>query len=62
VTLDLPSSPLLDVALVVEDLPLELAERVQEVQEKNPELLRQFLVYCFTRKAIFDTLATKLAR
>lgn len=52
----------MDMSILVEDLPLEVAERVQEVQENEPELLRRFMVYCVTRKAIFETLATNLPR
>jgi hypothetical protein len=52
----------MDMSIYVEDLPLEVAARVQEVQENEPELLRQFMVYCMTRKVIFETLATSLPR
>ena len=62
VTLDLQPSPRMDMSIYVEDLPLEVAARVQEVQENEPELLRQFVVYCMTRKVIFETLATSLPR
>lgn len=52
----------MDMSILVEDLPVEVAARVQEVQENDPELLRRFVVYCVTRKVIFETLATSLPR
>lgn len=52
----------MDMSIFVEDLPLEVAARVQEVQDNDPELLRQFVVYCMTRKVIFETLATSIPR
>lgn len=61
-TLESDHSPLVDLSITVEDLPIEIAAQVQEVQKNEPELLRQFMLYCMTRKVIFDTLATGLPR
>lgn len=60
--LDLQPSARMDMSIFVEDLPLEVATRVQEIQENDPELMRRLMVYCMTRKVIFDTLATSLPR
>lgn len=52
--------PRVDLALLVNDLPLELAEEVKQVQEQAPEALHRALVYAVTRQAIYETLHERL--
>lgn len=56
------SGPRIDLSLTVEDLPLEIAEQVQRVQTKDPELLRRVMVYAVTRNEVFETLSSRLPR
>jgi hypothetical protein len=48
------------VSLSVE-LPRALAAEVEEVQRRDPEMLRRILMYGMTRRAIYETLATTAA-
>ena len=43
------------VSLSVE-LPRELAAEVEDVQRRDPEMLRRILMYGMTRKAIYESL------
>jgi hypothetical protein len=56
------AGPRVNVSLTVEDLPLEIAEQVQQAQRRDPELLRRVMVYAVTRNAVFETLNTRLPR
>lgn len=51
-----------DLSLTVEGLPLEIAEKVQQVQENDPALLRKVMVYAVTRQMVFETLQARLPR
>ena len=48
------------VSLSVE-LPRAVAAELEEVQRRDPELLRRILMYGMTRRAIYETLATATA-
>ena len=48
------------VSLSVE-LPRALAAEVEEVQRRDPEMLRRILMYGMTRRAIYESLATATA-
>jgi hypothetical protein len=39
-------------------LPRQVAAEVEEVQRRDPELLSRMLMYAFTRRTIFDHLAS----
>ena len=41
------------------ELPRSVAEQVQDVQEKEPELLSRMLMYAMARRTIFDRLASE---
>ncbi|HEX6587698.1 MAG TPA: hypothetical protein VF039_01645 [Longimicrobiales bacterium] len=47
------------VSLSVE-LPRALAEEVEEVQKRDPNVLRRILMYGMTRRAIYEGLSAKL--
>ena len=40
-------------------LPKSVAEQVQDVQEKEPELLSRMLMYAMARRTIFDRLSNE---
>ena len=39
-------------------LPKSVAEQVQDVQDREPELLSRMLVYAMARRTIFDRLSS----
>ena len=43
------------------ELPRLLAAEVEEVQRRDPELLRRILMYGITRRAIYESLAAATA-
>ena len=49
------------VSLSVE-LPRELAAEVEDVQRRDPEMLRRILMYGMTRKAIYESLVAAAER
>lgn len=53
------SRPLVDVMIRVADLPQDVAEQVEQVQQESPEILRKILMYGMTRRAIFEALAAR---
>lgn len=42
-------------------LPKGVAEEVEEVQKRDPEMLSRVVLYAVTRRTIFDHLATRAA-
>lgn len=44
------------------ELPKPVADEVEEVQRKDPEMLSRLLIYALTRRTIFDHLATREER
>ena len=42
-------------------LPKGVAEEVQEVQKRDPDMLSRVVLYAVTRRTIFDHLATRTA-
>ena len=48
------------VSLSVE-LPRALAAELEEVQRRDPEMVRRILMYGMTRRAIYESLATATA-
>jgi hypothetical protein len=40
-------------------LPKPVADEVEEVQRKDPEMLSRMVMYAMTRRTIFDHLATR---
>ena len=40
-------------------LPKPVADEVEEVQRRDPEMLSRMLMYAVTRRSIFDHLATR---
>ena len=42
-------------------LPRNVAEEVEEVQKRDPEMLSRIVLYAVTRRTIFDHLATRTA-
>jgi hypothetical protein len=56
------AGPRVDVSLIVENLPVDIAEQVKRAQHSDPELLRRVVVYAVTRNAVFETLNTRLPR
>jgi len=47
------------VELVV-DLPVELAENVEEVRDRDPEFITKAIRYAFARRVIFDELKSSI--
>jgi hypothetical protein len=45
------------VHLTVDSLPSDVAAQIREIQTRDPELLRQILLYGMTHKTIFETLS-----
>jgi hypothetical protein len=45
------------VHLTVDDLPVDVAEQIREVQDRDPELLRRILVYGITHRIVFEALS-----
>jgi|GEM_PF-2133779 len=41
------------------ELPREIAEEIESVHRKDPEILNQILLYGLTRRAIFDGLSRR---
>jgi hypothetical protein len=55
---DHPSTPSAGpVHLTVDELPLDVAEEIREVQAQDPEFLRRVLLYGITHKTVFETLS-----
>jgi hypothetical protein len=44
------------VQLTVGDLPSDVAEKIREAQDQDPDLLRRILLYGITHKVVFETL------
>lgn len=42
-------------------LPRPLADEVERVQERDPEMLSQILTYGMTRRAIYDYLVSRVS-
>jgi hypothetical protein len=42
-------------------LPKPVAEEVEEVQRRDPEMLSRMLMYAVTRRTIFDQLSARAA-
>ena len=57
----LPRSSRVDVSLTLKDLPLAIAEEIEEVQRNQPELMERIVVYGMARSAIFETLLEQLS-
>ena len=42
-------------------LPKQVADEVEEVQKRDPEMMSRIVLYAVTRQTIFDHLATRTA-
>lgn len=42
-------------------LPKNVADEVEEVQRRDPEMMSRIVLYAVTRRTIFDHLATRVA-
>ena len=60
VTSDLQQPRPVNISVTYENLPSDIADQVRQVQEQDPELLKHFLLYCITRKIVFETLQAEL--
>lgn len=60
VTSDLQQLRPVNISVTYENLPSDIADQVRQVQEQDPELLKHFLMYCMTRKLVFETLQSEL--
>ena len=54
--------PHIDISVNVEDLPIDIANQVKQLEREQPKLLRQLMVYAVTHKLVFDQLSTALPR
>ena len=54
--------PRIDISVNVEDLPIDIANQVKQLEREQPKLLRQLMVYAVTHKLVFDQLSTALPR
>ena len=50
-----------DVSLTLKDLPFAVAEKIEEVQRNQPDLMHRIVLYGMTRSAIFETLLEELS-
>jgi hypothetical protein len=51
-----PEASVEPVQLTVDDLPSDVAEKIREAQDRDPDLLRRILLYGITHKVVFETL------
>lgn len=42
-------------------LPRNVADEVEEVQKRDPDMMSRIVLYAVTRRTIFDHLATRVA-
>lgn len=45
------------VHLTVDALPHDVAQKIRDCQERDPEFLRRILLYAATHRAVFETLS-----
>ena len=51
-----PQSSPEPIHLKLDALPSDVAQRIREVQDQDPELLRRILLYGITHRTVFETL------
>lgn len=57
-----PRPPLVDVSVVLEDMPLDVAVEVKHLQSQDPEFLRDAVLALVTRKLVRERLSRTLSR